>query len=220
MRFFETYLIMTKIFKMHRLLSLKFWMFRLSSIVSCNHIDLSLKKIFVNFQEWIFSILFKHFTRLWWITFSIHSVFIMTWVSKRLRHSDLILTTRVNDIVIEFEFFNIVNAFSLTDSWLIELTHWVSYSSVALFSWAIDRWKKSIELSLFSRRRQWELDWSSSRVSSWHFELEPISSRIAHIFNPIWVELLIFSTWRDSTRLGIGSIRPDPPRIRAWRQEG
>ncbi len=134
MRFFEIYSTMIKIFKMHKLLSLKFWMFRSSSIVSCSCIDLSLKKIFVNFQEWIFSILFKRFTRLWWITFSIHSIFIMIWVSRKLRHSDLILTMRVNDVVTEFKFFNIVNAFSSTDSWLIELTHWVSYFSVALFS--------------------------------------------------------------------------------------
>ncbi len=151
MRFSETYLTMIKIFKMHKLLSLKFWMFRLSSIVSCNCIDLSSKKISVNFQEWIFSILSKRFTKLWWITFNIHSMFIMIQVSRRLRHSDLILTTRVNDVVTEFKFFNIVNAFSSTDSWLIELIHWVSYSSVTFFSWAIDRWKKSIELSLFSR---------------------------------------------------------------------
>ena len=115
-RFSETYLIMIKIFKMHKLLSSKFWMFRSSSIVSCNHIDLSLKKILVNFQEWIFSILFKCFTKLWWITFSIHSVFIMIQVSKRLRNSDLILIMRMNDIVTEFEFFNIVNTFSSTNS--------------------------------------------------------------------------------------------------------
>ncbi len=134
MRFFEIYLIMIKIFKMHKLLSLKFWMFRSSSIVSCSCIDLSLKKIFMNFQEWIFSILFKRFTRLWWITFNIHSMFIMIWVSRRSRHSDLILTMRVNDVVTEFKFFNIVNAFSSTDSWLIELIHWVSYFSVTLFS--------------------------------------------------------------------------------------
>ncbi len=156
MRFSETYSTTIKIFKMHRLLSLKFWMFRSSSIVSCSCIDLSLKKIFVNFQEWIFSILSKHFTRLWWITFNIHSVFIMTQVSRRSRYFNLILTTRMNDVVTEFEFFNIVNAFSSTDSWLIELTHWVSYSSIAFFFWVIDRWKKSIELSLFSRCQQWE----------------------------------------------------------------
>ncbi len=156
MRFFETYSTMIKIFKMHRLLSSKFWMFRSSSIVSCSCIDLSLKKILVNFQEWIFSILFKCFTKLWWITFSIHSVFIMTWVSRRSRHLNLILTTKVNDVVTKFEFFNIVNAFSSTDSWLIKLIHWVSYSSVAFFFWAIDKWEKSIELSLFSRHRQWK----------------------------------------------------------------
>ncbi len=156
MRFSETYSTTIKIFKMHRLLSSKFWMFKSSSIVSCSCIDLSLKKILMNFQEWIFSILFKRFMRLWWITFNIHLVFIMIWVSRRLKHSDLILTMRMNDVVTEFKFFNIVNAFSSTDSWLIELTHWASYSSVALFSWAIDRWEKSIKLSLFSRRRQWE----------------------------------------------------------------
>ena len=115
-RFSETYLIMIKIFKMHKLLSSKFWMFRSSSIVSCNHIDLSSKKILVNFQEWIFSILFKCFTKLWWITFSIHSMFIMIQVLKRLRNSDLILIMRMNDIVTEFEFFNIVNMFSSTNS--------------------------------------------------------------------------------------------------------
>ncbi len=131
-------------------------MFRSSSIVSCSCINLSSKKILVNFQEWIFSILFKCFMRLWWITFSIHLMFIMIQVLRRLRHSDLILTTRMNDVVTKFKFFNIVNAFSLTDSWLIELTHWISYSSVALFFWAINRWKKSIELSLFSRCWQWE----------------------------------------------------------------
>jgi len=43
------------------------------------------------------------------------------------------------------------------------------------------------------------LDWSSSRVSSWHFELKSISSWVAHIFNLIQVELLIFSTWCNST---------------------
>ncbi len=108
MRFSETYSTTIKIFKMHRLLSLKFWMFRSSSIVSCNHINLLSKKILVNFQEWIFSILFKHFTRLWWIMFSIHLMFIMTQVSKKSRHSDLILTMRVNDVVTEFKFFDIV----------------------------------------------------------------------------------------------------------------
>ncbi len=45
------------------------------------------------------------------------------------------------------------------------------------------------------------IDWSSSWVSSWHFEPESRSSRVAHIFNSTRVELLIFSTWRDSTRL-------------------
>ncbi len=128
-------------------------MFRSSSIVSCNCIDLSSKKILMNFQEWIFSILSKCFMRLWWITFSIHLMFIMTWVSRRLKHYDLILTTRMNDVVTEFKFFNVVNAFSLTDGWLIELIHWTLYSSVAFFSWAIDKWKKSIKLSLFSRRQ-------------------------------------------------------------------
>ena len=44
------------------------------------------------------------------------------------------------------------------------------------------------------------IDWSSSWVSSWHFEPESRSSRVAHIFNSTRVELLIFSTWRDSTR--------------------
>ncbi len=156
MRFSKTYSTTIKIFKMHRLLSLKFWMFRSSSIVSCNHINLSSKKILVNFQEWIFSILFKHFTRLWWIMFSIHLMFIMTQVSKKSRHSDLILTMRVNDVVTEFKFFDIVNAFSSTDSWLIELTYWASYSLVAFFSWAINRWEKSIELSLFLKCQQWE----------------------------------------------------------------
>ena len=38
------------------------------------------------------------------------------------------------------------------------------------------------------------IDWSSSWVSSWHFELELRSSRIAHIFNSTQVKLLIFST--------------------------
>ncbi len=123
MRFSEAYSTMIKIFKMHRSLSSKFWMFRSSSIVLCNHIDLSLKKILVNFQDWIFSILFKRFTRLWWIMFNIHSMFIMIWVSRRSRHFDLILIMRMNDVVTEFEFFNIINTFSSTDSWLIELTH-------------------------------------------------------------------------------------------------
>ncbi len=63
------------------------------------------------------------------------------------------------------------------------------------------------------------IDWSSDRVSGWHFEFDSIRSRVVHIFNSIWVELLIFSTWRDSTRLRIESTRPDSPRIRAWRQE-
>ncbi len=123
MRFSEIYSTMIKIFKMHKLLSLKFWMFRSSSIVSCNCIDLSLKKIFMNFQEWIFLILFKRFMRLWWITFSIHSMFIMIQVSKRLKHSDLILIMRMNDVVTKFKFFNIVNTFSSTNSWLIELIY-------------------------------------------------------------------------------------------------
>ncbi len=63
------------------------------------------------------------------------------------------------------------------------------------------------------------IDWSSSRVSSWHFELELISSRVAHIFNSIRVELLIFSTWRDSTRLEIESIQLDSSRTQTWCQE-
>ncbi len=156
MKFSEMYSTMIKIFKMHRLLSLKFWMFKSSSIVLCSCIELSLKKIFTNFQEWIFLILFKHFMRLWWITFSIHSMFIMIQVSRRSRCFDLILTIRMNDVVTEFEFFDIVNAFSSTSSWLIELTHWISYSSVAFFSWVIDKWEKFIELNLFSRHWQWE----------------------------------------------------------------
>ncbi len=139
MRFSETYSTMIKIFKMHKLLSLKFWIFRSSSIVSCSCINLLLKKILMNFQEWIFSILSKCFMRLWWITFSIHSMFIMIQVSKRSRHSDLILTMKVNDVVTEFKFFDIVNAFNSTNSWLIELIHWALYSSVAFFSWAINR---------------------------------------------------------------------------------
>ena len=64
-----------------------------------------------------------------------------------------------------------------------------------------------------------QLDWSSSRVSSWHFEFDSIQSRIAHIFNSTQVELRIFSIRRDSTRLKIESTRLDPSRIRAWRQE-
>ncbi len=48
--------------------------------------------------------------------FNIHSMFIMIQVSRRLKHSDLILTMRINDVVTEFEFFDIVNAFSSTDS--------------------------------------------------------------------------------------------------------
>ncbi len=64
-----------------------------------------------------------------------------------------------------------------------------------------------------------KLDWSSSWVSSWHFELELRSSRVAHIFNLIWVRLLIFSTWRDSIRLKIESIQLNSSRTQAWRQE-
>jgi len=64
-----------------------------------------------------------------------------------------------------------------------------------------------------------EIDWSSSRVSNWHFELESRSSRVTYIFNSIQVELLIFSTWRNSTQLRIESIWLDSPRIWAWRQE-
>ncbi len=46
---------------------------------------------------------------------------------------------------------------------------------------------------------EWYLDWLLSWVSSWHFELKLRLSWIAHIFNLIQVELLIFSTQRDST---------------------
>ncbi len=45
------------------------------------------------------------------------------------------------------------------------------------------------------------VNWSSSWVSSWHFELELRLSRVAHIFNSTQVELLIFSTWRDAIQL-------------------
>ncbi len=133
MRFFETYSTIIKIFKIYKLLLLKFWIFKSSSIILCSYIDLSLKKILMNFQKWIFSILFKRFTRLWWITFSIHLMFIMIQVLRRSRHFDLILITRMNDVMTEFKFFDIVNAFSSTNSWLIELIHWTSYSFVALF---------------------------------------------------------------------------------------
>ena len=63
------------------------------------------------------------------------------------------------------------------------------------------------------------VDWSLSWVLSWHFELELRSSWVAHIFNLTRVELLIFSTWRDSTQLKIGSIWLDSSRTWAWRQE-
>ncbi len=63
------------------------------------------------------------------------------------------------------------------------------------------------------------LDWSSSWVLNWHFELKSISSWVAHIFNSIQVKLLIFSTWRDSTQLRIESIQLNLSRTQAWRQE-
>ncbi len=79
--------------------------------------------------------------------------------------------------------------------------------------------KIRLELDDSTWRDQSKLDWSSSWVSSWHFEFDSIRSRVAHIFNSTWVKLSIFSTWRDSTRLGIESTRLDPSRIRAWHQE-
>ncbi len=63
-------------------------------------------------------------------------------------------------------------------------------------------WWNSVTISISSRSL---LDWLSSQVSSWHFELKLRSSRVTHIFNSIRVELLIFSTWRNSTRLEIES---------------
>jgi len=62
-------------------------------------------------------------------------------------------------------------------------------------------------------------DWSSSWVSSWHFEFNSIQSRIAHIFNSTQVKLSIFSTWRDSIRLRIESTQLDSSRTQAWHQE-
>ena len=43
------------------------------------------------------------------------------------------------------------------------------------------------------------LDWPSGRVSGWHFEPEPRSGRVAHIFNP---------TRRDSTGNWVNPTRP------------
>jgi len=63
------------------------------------------------------------------------------------------------------------------------------------------------------------LNWSSSRVSSWHFEFDSIRSQVAHIFNLTRVKLLIFSIRRDSIRLRIESTRLDSSRTQAWRQE-
>ncbi len=64
-----------------------------------------------------------------------------------------------------------------------------------------------------------QLNWSLSWVSNWHFELESRLNRVAHIFNSTRVELLIFSTWRDSIQLRIESIQLDLSRTQAWCQE-
>jgi len=65
----------------------------------------------------------------------------------------------------------------------------------------------------------YKLDWLLSWVLSWHFKLESRLSQVAHIFNSIQVELLIFSTWCNSTRLRIESTWLDSSRTWAWHQE-
>jgi hypothetical protein len=64
-----------------------------------------------------------------------------------------------------------------------------------------------------------ELDWSLSWVSGRLFETDSTRSRVAHIFNSIQVELSIFSTRLNSTRVEIESTRLDLSRTRTWRQD-
>ncbi len=65
------------------------------------------------------------------------------------------------------------------------------------------RVKMKHHLSYDELRSLLQLDWSSSQVLNWHFEFNSTWSWVTHIFNLIWVELSIFSTWLDSTRLEI-----------------
>ncbi len=61
------------------------------------------------------------------------------------------------------------------------------YINLSFFAWMIN-----------SSFALWLLNWLSSQVSSWHFELESISGRVAYIFN---------STRLDSTENWVNSTR-------------
>ncbi len=111
---------------------------------------------------------------------------------------------------------------------LIKLSSYSSdFNLIKIFFAMLKIWiKKNIELISYYTELRDEFDeflrdvnWSSSRVLNWHFELESRSSRVAHIFNSTQVKLLIFSTWCNSTRLRIESTRLDLSRTQAWRQE-
>ena len=106
------------------------------------------------------------------------------------------------------------------------------YDWLRCFRWSSDLVEKSFDLLFiladqFIREEEWvllhdestRLNWLLSQVSSWYFELESRSSWIAHIFNLIQVELLILSTWCNSTRLKIESIQLNSSRTQAWCQK-
>ncbi len=109
----------------------------------------------------------------------------------------MILILRMNDVINKFEFSVVINAFSLTDSWLIKLTHWASYSAVAFIALAVDRWKKFIELNLFLKHWQWECCWKQRKLlKRWIMSLNNLLS--CDFWTCIWCTSL---HWRDDVFL-------------------
>ncbi len=70
------------------------------------------------------------------------------------------------------------------------------------FIFLIHHLQKFIKIQRNDFYIHYHLDWSSGRVSGWHFGFDPIRSRVAHIFNPTRVGLSIFPSRRDPTRQG------------------
>ncbi len=114
-------------------------------------------------------------------------------INREVRDFDIVVIQKQNCNINDMQSFNSAHNFF----YLVKNTSLQSRTCIYV--------NKCLKLDQWVIETAESVDWSSSWVSSWHFELESILSQVTHIFNLIQVKLLIFSTWHDLTRLEIES---------------
>ncbi len=99
----------------------------------------------------------------------------------------------MNNVINEFKFSDIINAFSSTDSWLIELIHWILYFAIAFIALTVNKWKKFIELNLFLKHQQLKYCLKQRKLlRKWIMNLNNLL--LHDLWTCIWC---MFLHWRD-----------------------